>query len=193
MTAGGLDGVVASIRSNIPVKMLAVGAMLFIPFSVFGVFVAALFCSAAERMFTIGLVTEKRIAIAIAVYVIVLLWAHDAVASTIIALQLMTKAVMVILAIFPLGIFLGQLFPRGLKAAHAHDRRLVPWTWAVNGTMSTIFVGVGFVLSYPMGLSFLIYLGAAFVPDAFVAAARPGAPSLNRVTEPRRLSSQETF
>jgi hypothetical protein len=47
MAAGGLDGVVASIRSNIPVKMLAVGAMLFVPFAVFGVFVAALFRSAA--------------------------------------------------------------------------------------------------------------------------------------------------
>ena len=116
----------------------------------------------SDRLFASGVVTVKRIAIAIAVYVAVLLWAHDAAAATILALPLITKAVIVIVAIFPLGVLLGQLFPRGLKAAQAHDRRLVPWAWAVNGTMSTIFVGVGFVLSYPMGLSFLIYLGAAF-------------------------------
>jgi hypothetical protein len=71
------------------------------------------------------------------------------------------KAAIVMVILFPLGFLMGQLFPQGLVSARGEDSRLVPWAWAINGTASTISVGLGYLLSYPLGFDMLLYIGAA--------------------------------
>ncbi len=115
----------------------------------------------SRRLFASGILTAKRTALMIVVYVVLGAMLYELVVEEVIAFPLAVKAVMVIAFLFPMGFLMGQLFPQGLVWARQEDGRLVPWAWAINGTASTIAVGVGYLLSYPLGFNMLLYIGAA--------------------------------
>lgn len=105
--------------------------------------------------------TSRRTALFVYAYsaLIILLYPHAF--HWLIALPFAAKAVVTIAFIMPLGVALGQFFPRGLVAAGAIDKRMVPWAWAVNGTMSTIGAGFALYLSYPLGFDWIILIGGS--------------------------------
>jgi hypothetical protein len=115
-----------------------------------------------QRLFARAGIDEKRVALAIVLYAVIGGAAYDQLLTTVIALPIPVKAGLVILALFPLGFLMGQLFPQGLMRVSRDDSRLVPWAWAINATASTVGVGFADLISRPLGYNAVLYLGAAF-------------------------------
>jgi hypothetical protein len=116
----------------------------------------------SQKAFGSGMLTIRRTAVFIIGYTLTGTLLYENFVDVIITLPLVIKGLIVILYLFPLGFLMGQLFPQGLVRVSRVDQRLVPWAWAINSVSSTIFVGVGYLLSYPLGFSSLVYLGVAF-------------------------------
>ncbi|WP_126176419.1 hypothetical protein [Tsuneonella rigui] len=114
----------------------------------------------APRLVARG-VTLRTLALFVMAYLLAFVVAYPAVFPTVVALPFAAKAAISIMAIFPLGIALGQFFPRGLEAAGAEDVNLVPWAWAVNNTLSTIASAVAVYLSFPLGFDWILLLGGS--------------------------------
>lgn len=115
----------------------------------------------SERLFKASILSVRRAALLIVGYTILSVVFYDALKDEIIALPILLKGTLVVASLFPLGFLMGQLFPQGLVRVGVRDNRLVAWAWAINGTASTAFVGVGYVLSHPLGFNMLLYLGTA--------------------------------
>lgn len=113
----------------------------------------------SDQLFNSGLLTAKRAVIAIIIFTMLGSIFYEWFYQTIIIKPLIVKSFLVVAGLFPLGFVMGQLFPQGLAAFGKTDSRIVPWAWAINSTASTIFVGIGYILSYPLGFSTLLYLG----------------------------------
>jgi hypothetical protein len=64
------------------------------------------------------------------------------------------------LMLFPLGFLMGIMFPRGLTHIEKIDPDLVPWAWAINGTVSVISAIVAALLALSFGFSVVVQVGA---------------------------------
>jgi hypothetical protein len=74
------------------------------------------------------------------------------------------------LMLFPLGFLMGIMFPRGLTHIEKIDPDLVPWAWAINGTVSVISAIVAALLALSFGFSVVVQVGAiAYGLAAFLA------------------------
>lgn len=114
-----------------------------------------------ERLFAKIGIDERHVALAIVFYAVAGSMIYNHLESTIIAFPIPVKALFVILALFPLGFMMGQLFPQGLKRVAAEDSHLVPWAWAINATASTVGVGFADLIAHPLGFDAVLYIGAA--------------------------------
>ena len=63
--------------------------------------------------------------------------------------------------IFPLGFLMGIMFPWGLAHLERRAPHLVPWAWAINGTVSVISAAAAAILTLGFGFSFVVRIGAA--------------------------------
>lgn len=72
------------------------------------------------------------------------------------------KILLALLALAPLGFFMGIPFPQGLSLIKEVSPSLVPWAWAVNGFFSVISVISAHLLSIPWGFSGVLRLAAGF-------------------------------
>jgi hypothetical protein len=115
----------------------------------------------STRVFAAGVLDFRRSVVGIIVYTLILAMGIDSLIALALPWGIVAKAVLVMVILFPLGFLMGQLFPQGLVKVEAQDGHLVPWAWALNGAASTIAVGLGIFLSYPLGFSAIIYAGAA--------------------------------
>ncbi len=104
-----------------------------------------------------------------AAYPFLVRWLTPIVLPAPISLRMAAAALMVA----PLGFLMGIMFPRGL--AHLEDRapQLVPWAWAVNGTVSVISAVAAAVFALSYGFSFVVQMGALAYGGAALLA-RPG-------------------
>lgn len=114
-----------------------------------------------ERLTWRRKVSEKLIAGAVVGTTVLLFLGYERWFDQLIALPLSAKIAIVMAALLPLGLVMGQLFPYGLRVAGSEDPRLVPWAWAINATTSTVAVGVGYLVSFVFGFTVLLVLGAA--------------------------------
>jgi hypothetical protein len=64
------------------------------------------------------------------------------------------------LMVFPLGFLMGIMFPRGLAHIEKIDPDLVPWAWAINGTVSVISAIVAAMLALSFGFTVVVQVGA---------------------------------
>ena len=64
------------------------------------------------------------------------------------------------LLLVPLGFLMGIMFPRGLEHLEQSAPRLVPWAWAVNGTVSVIAAAAAALLTLSFGFSVVLLIGA---------------------------------
>jgi hypothetical protein len=64
------------------------------------------------------------------------------------------------LTITPLGLLMGTMFPRGMAVLEARAPRLIPWAWAVNGTLSVISAVGAALLALDRGFGMVITAGA---------------------------------
>lgn len=123
--------------------------------------------------------SERAIVLSLVGLLICLFLAYDLWAADLISLPLEAKFAVVAVALFPVGVMMGQLFPYGLRVVGEEDPRLIPWAWAINATMSTIGVGVGYLLSFVFGFTMVIYAGAVvYLVILALPRLRPAAAPL---------------
>ncbi len=85
--------------------------------------------------------------------------------------------------IAPLGLLMGIMFPWGLAHLERRAAGLVPWAWAINGTVSVISAAAAALLALSFGFSFVVRLGAvAYAGAALLARPRPAVAGVT----PRR-------
>ncbi len=63
--------------------------------------------------------------------------------------------------IFPLGFLMGIMFPWGLAHLERRASHLVPWAWAINGTVSVMSAAAAAILALAFGFSLVVQIGAA--------------------------------
>lgn len=60
-----------------------------------------------------------------------------------------------------IGIFMGMMFPAGLKLAKKTSVNLVPWAWGVNGFFTVMGSALSVLLAVLFGFNFVLFLAAA--------------------------------
>lgn len=85
--------------------------------------------------------------------------------------DLITRCILGVLLLAPLGLLLGVPFPIGLRLAHHQDERIVAWGWALNGyatvigttATSIIIQFAGYQNMFLIGGSFYLVAGLCFL------------------------------
>lgn len=97
-------------------------------------------------------------------------------------LPIAVKMFVAFLIIFPLGFFLGMMFPQGLIKLSHHSDRLVPWAWGLNGYMSTVGSAASIYLSIMIGFNWFILIAAfLYATIILIPFTKERAPSrINR-------------
>lgn len=100
-----------------------------------------------------------------------------------ISLPLALRALVVALAIAPVGMLLGMPFAYGIQVVERVNPSFVPWAWAVNGSTTVIGSISTVILSMNFGFAAVLVLSAALYLIAFAAiaslargAAEPAGP-----------------
>lgn len=96
------------------------------------------------------------------------------------------------LAIVPLGILMGTMFPRGIAYLEQCGPQLVPWAWGINGTMSVISAVTAALLALAFGFTLVLIMGAAGYGLAALLALT-ASRSLDRPGERHEHHSAEVF
>ncbi|PYJ86089.1 MAG: hypothetical protein DME70_08655, partial [Verrucomicrobia bacterium] len=80
--------------------------------------------------------------------------------------SLLSRVVISVAILAPLGILLGMPFPSGLRIVGQEAPALVPWAWGVNGfftvigTVGALMLGMAFGFKAVLVIAALFYLGA---------------------------------
>jgi hypothetical protein len=82
--------------------------------------------------------------------------------------------------IFPVGFLMGIMFPWGLAHLERRAPHLVPWAWAINGTVSVISAAAAALLTLSYGFSFVVLAGAAAYGVAALLARPIPVPLIHR-------------
>ncbi len=72
------------------------------------------------------------------------------------------------LAIFPLGLLMGTPFPTCIQQLGLVNPLLIPWAWAINGTLSVLAPLLAIMLAMAFGFSAVLWLGAVAYLLVFV-------------------------
>jgi hypothetical protein len=76
--------------------------------------------------------------------------------------------------LLPLGFLMGTMFPHGLSLLEQRAKGLVPWAWAINGTVSVISAAAAALLALGFGFSLVVQAGAvAYGLAAVLVRDRP--------------------
>lgn len=85
-----------------------------------------------------------------------------------------TKAVICVVAIFPLGILLGFFFPAGMKIFKPLVAGDTPWFWALNGIFGVLSSAMAVFISIYFGISVNFYVAAVCYTLIFFLLRRLG-------------------
>ncbi len=89
---------------------------------------------------------------------------------------LWVRVVAGVAVIAPLGILMGSMFPKGLVKLEAEGPGLVPWAWAINGTVSVVAAAGAALLALAAGFSMVLLVGGACYAAAALLAGPTGRP-----------------
>ena len=107
-----------------------------------------------------------------------------------IGLPLAARAMLGGLALIPLGMLMGLPFPQGLAHVRVRARHLLPWVWAVNGSISVISAVLAPMLAIDLGFRAVMFAGAAAYLAAWLVLWMPvsclAIPAGSEVQRPRR-------
>ncbi|KPL11310.1 hypothetical protein AMJ85_03925 [candidate division BRC1 bacterium SM23_51] len=87
----------------------------------------------------------------------------------------MTRILVGVIVLFPLGLFMGMAFPLGMKLASSRSAALTPWLWGINGATSICasVLAVAIALAAGISVTFWTAFGCYVVATlAFVWANR---------------------
>ena len=77
-----------------------------------------------------------------------------------------------VLALAPLGYLMGLPFAGGLRVVEAHNAALVPWAWAINGSVSVMSAVLAVMLALSWGFSAVLWMGAMAYAGALAALVK---------------------
>lgn len=86
------------------------------------------------------------------------------------------RILIAVLLIFPAGLFMGMLFPIGMKMASGDREPIKPWLWGINGATSVCASVLAVVIAMSFGISTAFWCGVAFYIVACVALLRTSNP-----------------
>lgn len=79
------------------------------------------------------------------------------------------RILLVVLSLAPIGYFMGLPFAGGIKVIERYEPALVPWSWAINGSLSVISSVLAVLVALTWGFSTVLWLGAAAYMGALFA------------------------
>jgi len=87
-----------------------------------------------------------------------------------ISLNLISKIILTIIVVAPLGFFMGFPFPLGIRSI---EKELIPWAWGVNGSASVLSPILAILIALFVGYNFVLFLAGLiyFVGVAFIFQA----------------------
>jgi hypothetical protein len=80
-----------------------------------------------------------------------------------------TRILVAVGLLFPLGLFMGMPFPLGMKLASTRSASLTPWLWGINGATSVCASVVAVVIALSSGISASFWTGFSCYGAAFAA------------------------
>ena len=92
-------------------------------------------------------------------FIIILVAASPAISQTLLRYSIITKIVVVIVLVFPLGFLMGMPFPMGIRKLSDFPQ-LIPIVWAANGGMSVIGSIVAIIIAMTLGFSYVFAIAA---------------------------------
>lgn len=97
------------------------------------------------------------------------------------------KITVIFLTLMPLGSLMGIPFPAGLKLLGERGSFLIPWAWAINGSLSVLSPILAVMIAMTFGFKVVLLLSASAYAGAFAAlsvASLPGRSSGQRPPDP---------
>ncbi|MEN8234652.1 MAG: hypothetical protein ABFR89_06980 [Actinomycetota bacterium] len=88
------------------------------------------------------------------------------------------RVVVGVVALAPLGLLMGTMFPRGVSHLEARAPQLVPWAWGINGAVSVVSAAVAALLALAFGFTAVLVAGAAAYGLAALLAVAAGRSPL---------------
>ena len=82
------------------------------------------------------------------------------------------RIIISVTVLLPIGIFMGMVFPLGMKVASSHYSYLTPWLWGINGAMSVLASVLAVIFSIYMGIETTFWIGFIFYGIAFLSYAK---------------------
>ncbi len=79
--------------------------------------------------------------------------------STLIVLPDWVRIMYAIGLVFPLGWFMGQPFPLGLRIIEREKLGIIPWAWGVNGAASVLGSSMALVIAIALGYRMSLFIG----------------------------------
>lgn len=89
------------------------------------------------------------------------------------ALPLAARAVLGGAMLLPLGMLMGLPFPQGLADVRLRARALLPWIWAVNGSVSVVSAVLAPMLAIDGGFRMVMFVGAVAYAGAWLVLWAP--------------------
>jgi hypothetical protein len=84
---------------------------------------------------------------------------------------LLLRAALVVAVIFPVGFFMGQPFPLGVKWIGRRREQIIPWLWAINGVASVIGSTLATLIGLAYGFRVVSLIGLLCYAAALLVAA----------------------
>ena len=98
-----------------------------------------------------------KISIIAAIYILVIPFIFN----KLIVLPDFPRILITIILVLPLGFFMGQPFPLGLRIVERENLGVIPWAWGVNGAASVLGSALSLALAIALGYRLTLFIGIA--------------------------------
>ena len=80
------------------------------------------------------------------------------------------RIILAVLMLAPLSFMMGMPLPLGIKYLSHNFEKMIPWAWAVNGSLSVLGSAFAFYFAIIQGFNFVIFLGSCFYVLALIVS-----------------------
>ena len=91
--------------------------------------------------------------------------------TSLIVLPDFVRIIIAIALVFPLGWFMGQPFPLGLRIIEREKLGVIPWAWGVNGAASVLGSALALTLAIALGYRWTLFVGIGVYLAAWAVVA----------------------
>ncbi len=109
--------------------------------------------------------------IGIGLVALVYIFALPPIFTSLIVLPDFLRIIIAIALVFPLGWFMGQPFPLGLRIIEREKLGVIPWAWGVNGAASVLGSALALTLAIALGYRWTLFVGIGVYLAAWAVVA----------------------